>query len=267
MQWHQLLEFRVACGTARIDTPEPILRGLEMIEVANAFVLAPLPPALALTDQGVRDRVAELALRTHDSSNVYTYGDRNTGVAVGALVFQEQLAAEVREATLPLLEQLVIDLQPRFEELSRPLVVGAQDFEFTLDTTAVEVIDRADEAVSAAWRAVKPAMGAIAPMVRLRQLISELFEVSPTRAEAATLHYQPQGIWETPKQLDHSVSFAAEHSWSYDGAYYVKGKMPGTLDWMALARGGLKLNTPDEVREKQRAKAAHLISLSNVAAV
>ncbi|WP_136024251.1 hypothetical protein [Microbacterium sp. K27] len=57
-----------------------------------------------------------------------------------------------------------------------------------------------------------------------------------------------------------SVAFAAESNWHTDGTYYVDRRIGGSIDWFAIAAGGLRLNTPSEVDEKLAERERHLNS-------
>lgn len=87
------------------------------------------------------------------------------------------------------------------------------------------------------------------PIVELRQSLSTTFGESPTADD--------MGVPSTSAgNLDFSVCFAAGGNWSLDGQYYdgdwKGGNGLGNLDWfaLALALGGLRLNTFDDVDAK-----------------
>ena len=50
--------------------------------------------------------------------------------------------------------------------------------------------------------------------------------------------------------VDYSAAFAADNNWSLDGGFYIDNNRAGHLNWLSLAGGGLRLNSPDEVRAK-----------------
>lgn len=243
-----LAGFAVRCEHLGVTPPKVIARALELFEIANAYQADPVGSVLGLTDKQARDRVADLAIRRHTSGLMAT-----PGMTPGVLEFHELLASEVREAALPELDGLVASLQERFAELAAPLVLAAQEYGFTSSTTSDQVIELADEAASAAWRGARKAWSSIAPVVGLRIDVSKVFEVSPSRAEM-TWNTFPRNLGDTP--VNYSVAFAAGDNWSLDGGYYLEGRTVGHLDWLALAAGGLRLNTPSEVAAKIAARPA-----------
>jgi hypothetical protein len=243
MNWYSLHEFVGVCHAASVDVPQPIVRGMELMEVAKVSGESAPGDLLALTDDQVLERVTDLSIRRHQGPT-----PASRGLAAGIDAFGDDLLAEVREATLPELDTLIVDLRPRFDEAAAPLVAAVKDFGFTFATTSNDVIDLANEKASAAWRDARTAWHALTPLVRIRTKISDLFHVSPTPEEAQHLFYGDV-------KVDYTVAFAAGDNWSYDGNYYVNGETGGTIDWFALAARGLRLNTPDEVRVKQDRKA------------
>ena len=254
MNWVELLQFKAACEAANIAVPTAITRGLELIEVAKLQEASPSGSLLELTDDAVTGRITELSIREHQG-----YNAESRGLSAGVRQFTDQLLAEVRQAALPdLARPNAEDLRPTFEKLAKPLVTAAQKHGFTLATTSDMVIDRASEAASSAWRDARTAWHAIQPIVRLRILISEAFQVSPTR-EDMNGRFFAAGIYDPAilarNRPDWSACFASGDNWSYEGAYAISGKAGPALDWFALAAGGLTLNTPAQVREKLEHRA------------
>lgn len=252
MNWVNLLQFQAECEIRGISVPTPIVRGLELIELAKQQEAPPGGKLLDLSDEAVVDRITDMSIREHQG-----YNAESRGMAAGVLTFTDRLLAEVRKASLPDLDQLITDLKPKFEEVAAPLVTAAQKYGFTLQTTSDSVIDLDDDAASKAWREARSAWHDILPLMRLRIQISETFQVSPTRDETNQLFFTA-GVFEPAimagNKLDYSVCFAAGDNWSYDGAYAVSKGGSG-IDWFALAAGGLALNTTAEVREKQGRKS------------
>lgn len=252
MNWADLHTFAALCTSAGIPVPAPITRGIEMIDVANGHAAMPSGPLLAMTDDEVREHVEAVAIRQHTA-----YADGTTaGLLPGTLTFANELAIEVRAAVLPDLDTMVESLQPRFADVAAPLVLAAQQYGFTNSTRSDDVIELADEDASAAWRNARRAIDAIAPLVRFRIAVSRLFQVSPTPGEALRL-----SRWEAPNNeapVNYSIAFAAGDNWDGDGGYYIEGKAAGHIDWLELAAGGLRLNTPTEVRLKLAASGAAL---------
>ncbi|TFD48709.1 hypothetical protein E3T46_14870 [Cryobacterium sp. Hh11] len=254
MNWVDLFKFKTTCERVSVDVPQPILRGLDIIEVAKAHNRAPSGGLLDLSDDAVRDRVTNLSIRRHQGPAA-----SSRGMTAGIEAFTDELLIEVREACLPELDQIIIDLQPRFDELAAPLVAAAQVYGFTLATTSDMVIELADEKASQAWRDSREAWASVGPIVSLRTLISDAFKVSPTPEETDRMFFTAGKFRSTDHSIhkqDYSVCFAAGDNWSYDGVYYLNNKSGGTLDWFALAGGGLRLNTPAEVQAKHQRKSS-----------
>ncbi|MFC5791980.1 hypothetical protein EDM22_12320 [Agromyces tardus] len=225
-----------------IALPKPIERGFELLEVIRAHQATPTGDLLSMTDEQARGRVDVLALRSHQGAH------SSIGLKTGVELFHEQLLSEIREAMLPELDSIVEQLQPTFAELSKPLEVAARDFGFTWQTTSDQVIDMANEKASAAWRATGAAIGALSRIVKLRKAISTAFHVSPTLQEINDPFSLIMGG--SGAHVDYSVCFAAGDNWSTTGNYYLHERIDGALNWLALAAGGLRLNTPAEVRAK-----------------
>jgi hypothetical protein len=252
MNWTELIRFKVLCESDDVAVPPPILRCRELADVIASHDNWPTGSLLSLTDEEARERVTEMSIRSHQGAF-----ESSRGMRPGISTFTDELLLEVREAALPYLDAIVLELRPKFEELAAPVVTAAQKYGFTRQTKSDQVIDLADEAASAAWRANRDAWTAVAPISRLRIAISDVFNVSPTETDQV---HALAGF----NQVDHSACFAAGNSWSLDGAYYVNRKVPGQIDWLALAVGGLTLNTPDEVRQKYSDKSAAQRALSIV---
>lgn len=238
-----LHEFAGRCAILGIETPEPIRRGLELIEIAAGHA-APIAPVdvLKLTDTALRQRVEGISIRSHTAQTLH-----GAGLEVGVVRVTEEILDAVGREVVPSLDGIVAGLQPRFEELTAPQVVAARQFGFTTETTSDDVIDMGDEAASAAWRAVPRAWSALAPLVNFRISMAKVFDLAPTM-EQTRLHYLPRTPGKTEPNL--SVLFASDENWSLGDGYYIEGKTVGHLDWLLLARDGLRLNTPSEVDAK-----------------
>lgn len=243
LRWDELLKFSVLCDQNGIEVPQAITRGFEQVAVAREYDTAPSGGLLDLSHEGVRERVTDWSIRQHQG-----YVEETRGMKPGIRQFEDELLHEVREACLPFAESITDALRPRFEEAATPIVAAVLDHGFTMTTTAESVLDRASEEASAAWRAVRPAWEALRPIAMLRQAISELLNLSPTPAEQGT-------IFARPAHVDFSIAFAKSGNWADDGRFYVNRRLPGAIDWFELASsGGLRLNSPDECRQKIHAR-------------
>lgn len=226
--------FADACERLGLTVPTPITQGLRLIAVAAAHKAMPSGSVLDLSDDELRERITATAIRHHDG------GRGNTqGMASAVDHVTDQITREVRDATVPYLEQMVVDLQPRFDELAAPLVDAAQRFGITYRTTSDVVIDQDPDTI-AAYRAGKKAWIAVQPIATFRKLISTTFGLPPVGTYGA----------------DFSVLFAAGDNWGHDGRYYLEGRTQSHLDWYKLAAEGLHLNTLTEVHEKLRKREA-----------
>lgn len=247
----ELLLFKASCESVGVELPASVARGLELIDIAYAAAeIAPVT-LLDLTDEQVLDRITDLAIRSHTGILESDWFGSTIGMSPGIARFVDALLTEVRGATLPHLETMVESLQPSFEELTGPLVTAARDFGFTWQTKSDDVILLADENASQAWRDVRAAIPKLGPIVNFRKTISQVFDVSPTEAET-----QQRTVWERRPDVpvNWSVCFAADDNWSLDEDYVIEGTKRSHIDWLALAAGGLRLNTPDEVRAKLHAR-------------
>lgn len=251
MQWHDLVQFQVTCERAGVKPPTPITRGMELIELARAEEKRSLGSLLDLADDEVAERVEALSIRGHGGAH-RTLARPLNGLEAGLEEFETQLVGEVREATLPHLDEIIVSQREAFDAAVKPFVVAAQQFGFTFQTNSDDVVRMRDQKATEAWADLPAAFPVVGPIARLRETISRLFEVSPTLAErnrALNIYrFDPEA------PLDFSVCFAANGNWGLEGNFYVTGKRPGQelgqIDWLALAKDGLHLNTPDEVRLK-----------------
>lgn len=239
-----LIRFQAACQAIGTSPPQALARALDLVQVAEAHGTPPRPSLLSMSDDEARDLITDLAIRQH---GVGGQGIGREGVRPGIELFQDELLAEVRVAVRPELDAMVESLRPRFDEAAAPLVRAAQDFQFSLSTTSDDVIELADEGASGAWRDARGAWAAVKPLAEFRTVMSKAFKLSPTPDDADA----DLGSELTPeRRLSYSVLFAAGDNWAYDGTYQI-GRKPGSaIDWLALAVGGLRLNTPSEVDEK-----------------
>lgn len=250
VEWDQLRVFAVACESVGLEPPEAIQTGLRMVAVANQHAEAPSGDLLSMSDDEVRARVTDLSIRQHRGAQ----GAANTmGLLPGIRAFRDELAEEVAASVGPDLERIVAALQPRFAEEAKPLVHAAQTYGFTASTDPAEVIDMADEKASAAYRAMRSAWIAIQPIASFRITLSTTFGLSPTVAETNLALYGDERSSSTPP-INWSVLFTEGNNWSLDTGYVVEGRRGNHLDWLALAAGGLRLNTPSEVLAKVAAR-------------
>lgn len=233
--------FADACKRNGVTVPEPVTQGLATFERMRSISEPSAPRILGLSDGKLLDYITQLSIREHMGHNGST-----RGLTSGLRVAEDQLLSEIQTATVPLLDGLVEELRPRFDEVVAPLVEGAQKYGFSMRTTSDHVVDMADEEASATWRASRHAWAEVKQLASFRRSISTTFHLSPTPDEQE--HTGPKDI------LNHSVSFAAGDNWGYEGSYYVNRDPRDGMDWFSLALGGLRLNTPSEVRAKITAR-------------
>lgn len=251
--WDGIYRFKGACGRVGIAAPASIDRALELIDLAQAHAEHRPTRLLELADDDIAACVTDLAVRNHTDGALPARHYR--GIRAGLEELRSGLLAEVVADVVPRLEEMVVELQPHFAEAAAPLVTAAKQYGFTYRTTSDDVILLEDAAAIDAWRRVRAAMPLLAPFVRFRTTMSEVFDLSPTREEqrrdAAMDHKRLKG---DPSAVDYSICFAEGGNWSSDGAFYVDGRRDGHIDWLKLAAGGLRLNTPEEVAAKPASK-------------
>ncbi|MFJ4255170.1 hypothetical protein [Microbacterium sp. NPDC090003] len=235
MNWDNLRVFAQRCDAFGIAVPEPLARGLRLFDVAEAYAKIPGGRVLDLSDDELRDRITEIAIRNHDGHDLRSL----TGMTPGVSKVQDQLREEVVRDTVPLLEEIIVSLQPRFDEAAAPLVDAAQRHGITYNTTSDFIVDQPAETI-AAYRAAKKSWFAMEPIASFRILISRTFGLEPMGSHG----------------VDFSVLFAEGDSWGHNGRYYVEGKTTSHLDWFALASAGLRLNGIAEVHQKVQQRRA-----------
>lgn len=241
LNWDLFTEFDAKCRALGIEPPEALARGLELRSTAQEFVRKPhASDLLSLTDEETRDYVTALSIREHDRDGLAS----SRGLRSGVSQFTTELAGAVSSAVLPELDRMVEGLQTRFREDAEGLIVAAQVHGITVDTSPAQVVEREDQAFTAAYNAMKRSWLAIQPVVEFRILMSKVFEVSPTLDELRALSPLPGVI--DHDTMNWSVAFT-DGQWSPGTGLLVDNKHRSHLDWLALARGGLRLNTPTEV--------------------
>lgn len=247
-----LFTVQAMCAELGVETPEPVARGLHLLAVARAHAEPPTGSLLSLSDDDARGRIDAWSLRSH----IYTHSGTGTGLTPGIEQFESQLLPEVHEATLPFVDGLVDALRPSFDEPAEALMLGAQIFGFSWETTSDWVLDQKSEAASEAWRATRDALAAIERPARMRIKLSQMFDLSPT-ADDVRRHYARLGQFDAPVREDASVLFARHDNWGFDRGFYLERNRGGSsLDWLALAQDGLRLNGVEDVHEKLAARGA-----------
>lgn len=234
-----LTRLQRALTTLGVDVPEPITKGFAAVRAAQAAtVLPPAENVLDLDQDSIRARVEAFTLRGHATRA------GAVGLEPGISAFTQEVLTEVTAQVQPYLDDLIAGQQEAFAKAATPLVVGAQKFGFTLRTTSDQVIDLADDEAPAAWRNARDAWQAMRPFVELRKAVSVAFALTPVREVGCDL---PGDNW--------SVCFAAGDNWGLTlHAYKAMGRWDSGLDWLALAKDGLRLNTPTEVAAKVAAR-------------
>lgn len=249
LTWSQVREFVALCIGLGIEPPAAAVRGLDVIAVAEAHQTVSMPSLLDASDDEVRDFLDQAALRRSTSPNP----GQSTGMGTAIRDMSLGLAAEVRAAVVGDMDRFTEALRPRFDKQAAVLVDAAQTYGFTLATTSDEVIMRADEKASEAWRATRLAWFAIQRIADIRIRASKVFHCGPITdiATAKTINAE---TW------DYSVCFAGGENWSMDGSKYVQGNVQGDLNWLDLAAGGLRLNSPAETDVMTRARVLAQLS-------
>lgn len=244
-------EFTAMCEALDLEAPWPLVRALELVQVARAHADPPEGALLGMTDDECRERVEAIALRSFP----YSHAGFGIGLARGVEQVETQLLSEAREATAPLLDAMCERMRPKFDAAAAPIVEAAARYGFTSSTTAAVVLALADERAADAWRAAQGAHAAVQPIAAWRFAISRVFDVSPTPDELRE-HHRRHGRYDgfDVNQIDYSVCFVQGDNWSFDHERGRGGK--AGIDWLALAAGGLRLNSPSETRAKIRSRAS-----------
>lgn len=250
VNWEQLRSWLATCQALGIDAPVPAVKALHLISVAESMIPDPVGPLLDLDDQQLRARVEQISVRAHAAGKTSGFSGLS-GLRPGFEAIQSELAVEVLEACAGDLDRIVAERQDEFAKLAEPLVRGAQDFNFSIETTSDDVILMADEAASEAWRGVRRAWQSIGLIVRWRIELAKVFHQDRELQRAST----DQDIRHELRPPNWSALFS-ESNWSTEGGYYVEAKTIGSLDWLAMGASGLKLCTPSEVSAKVKARVA-----------
>ncbi len=256
MNFKDLRKFAASCERLDVTVPEPILRGLELAAIAEQSTKSDdTAPLLSMSPDALLDRIESISIRSHSASSL----GAGSGLRPGVNEVLAALGAEVRAATVPELEDVVQELQPQFDSLSAPLVDAVQRFGFTYATSSDDVINLDAAAAVDAWRAVRKSWFALSPIVSLRIQMSTLFDVAPTERDLRAAQPMFRGR-RGPAFVDTSVMFAAGDQWTTNGDSYIEPDRPKNLDWLSLAAGGLRLNTPNDVLAKIQVRRARRLS-------
>lgn len=250
MNLYELHDFVFRCESFGIAAPQAVVRGLELAAVADAHTSPPLTAELlTLSDDELREHITELSIRQHTAQSSFFSGH---GMSPGVEMVKTAIASEIQAVIRPELERIVQELRPRFDEAAAPLVDAVTKYGHTYATTSDEIINRADDAESEAFRGARAAITALTPIAVFRTGMSRIFSVSPTEEEAEVAAFP---VMYQPGPVNYSVCFAAGDAWSSSEGFYLEDQNRGRLDWHALASNGLRLNSPDEVRAKVAARS------------
>ncbi|WP_278101675.1 hypothetical protein AB0870_08080 [Microbacterium proteolyticum] len=233
--WGDINAFSALCEVAGLTVPPTIVEAQRLREVAIGHAAEPPAKFLGIGDDELRDWLDRVTIRRLSS-----------GFEPALAPFDALILLEVQREIGPELEALIEQMRGRFDEVAKPFVAAVRKHGFTARTTSDEMIRRGDTAAITAWRGTETFYRQIQPIAAVRQQLSRVFAVSPTAAE--------QGVY-NDDAVDYSVCFAEGDGWSDNGSFYLSHHIGGNLDWFALAAGGLRLNSPDDVRRKIRARA------------
>jgi hypothetical protein len=234
-------QFAANCEALGIAAPAAIGKARDAVAAAeDAARVNRHPNVLEMSPEEIREAVTQISIRSHAGRGASTPG----GFGAGIEAIRNAAELDAHEASLPELERIVEELRPRFDELAEPLVIAARDYHYTLKTTAADVIDRDDEKATAAWRNARKAWLAIVPIVQLRIEMCTVFDLRPTRKDSPKFRVDDE--------VNYSVLFAAGDNWALTPDKFMSEE--GSLDWLALARAGLRLNSPREVDAKLEAR-------------
>lgn len=237
--WGEITGFAALCEQAGVNIPPSIVAAFHSREVAEAHLPEPVVELSKLTDDEIRDYLDKVAIRRAVSGTA--------PLLEAHRVFEGRLFDEVVRAIGPELEDLVDEMRPRLDALATPFVAVVQKYGFNSRTESDNVIDSASDFKTVeAWRSTAPFFATMQPLLAVRTSMSRTFNASPTRFE--------QNMAGTADPVDYSVAFAAGDNWDEDGTFYINGILGGHLDWFRLALGGIRLNSPAEVRQKQAAR-------------
>lgn len=236
-------ELKTAFETIGADVPTCVSRGLQLLDLADQALGAPPPAILEMDDGDVASALAAYSVRLHTADNMLLPTRDRDGLDPGRYTFVQQLIGEVLVAAREPFADLLISRRPEFDSAATAMMTASQVYGFTMTTTSDYVIDLADDDASAAWRATRPAWRTLNRYHVSLSVLLRLLGLEPVN-DRSYLYAAP----------NLSVYFAAGDNWSNAGGYYLDIRTDSSPDWFALAAGGLRLNTPDEVQEKALAR-------------
>lgn len=214
-----------------LPVPTSLARVVEIATFTQARIAAPFDrPCLDMTEAELLDYALDRSRRRAEGVGTPPYLAALEHIADQAA---DEAAARLRAGEI---DEVIDALRAVFDPAARVLEHAAS-LGFTHATTAQQVIDRNDRDAVATWQKLPDTRATMATVARIRERISERLNASPS--------YDDLG-WDAVGSIDYSVCYAAGDGFSTDGGLYVHGQ----LDWLALARGGLRLNTPSECHAK-----------------
>lgn len=261
LNWIEVEAFALSCSRVGVEPPESIAKALHLVNVANAFIDEPSGPILGMTDAKMRERITAVSVRTHNAGN-----PSNAGMRPGRDAVLDALSHELREHLMPELDSIITELQPRFAEAAGPLEVAAREFGIESMTSSDEIIDRSDYAQAVvAWREMREGWAKLFPLVQWRIRVSQVFRCGPTHDQVKRAGFELLG---DDTKLNYSVLFASGEGWSLDpDRLHVQGDRRQNLDWLSLARSGLRLNTVSDVDRMLKERGLERVPSTSVSSV
>ncbi|WP_158375551.1 hypothetical protein [Cellulosimicrobium cellulans] len=237
---------RAAIEQFGATVPDSIARAEQLLLAGQAFVDQEAGSVLSLTDDHVAENIIQRSWRAH-VSHAPLQMSPPVGAEAGFETFKRALVVELLADVRGRVPDLIAEVRGDFDMAADVMVTAVQEFGFTYNTTANDVIDMDNPDAVRALRETRPAWRALVRIERgLRDLLAALDIATP-------LDPRNRAIGDPP---DLSAYFAAGEIWSDNGGYHIEQRTQGGIDWFALAAGGLRLNTPSEVEAKISGRAA-----------
>lgn len=226
-------------------TPPPALaRAAEVIAVTEAErVSDDAHPCLDMSDEQILEYARGRALRIHPQVGPHPYS--SVLVAIG-----EQAALEAGDRLRAgEVDQIIEALRPRFDKAAAAYARAA-GLGITSTTTAEQILAKRLATVTEAWYALDDARSVLEAVAAIRIRLSNRLDVSPTWRDFDIL----DDATIDRGAIDYTAAFAAADDYSTDFGRYLRRSPAAGIDWLGLAAGSLRLNTPSEVKAKYAAR-------------
>jgi nucleotide-binding universal stress UspA family protein len=234
-----------------VDLPDAVRKAIALADAAEAAYARPHRRVL---DLDPTELIAHAALHA-------AYNEPPSGVSPMRQALMDLAEQAAREAAEVLrsggIDTVIEQLRPEFDDAAK-VVREAAALGIRSDTSPQWVMDAGPEAVTA-WQRLRPALRRLDEIATIRVAISTSLHVAPVLERMQSL----AGPTADVGAVDYSCAFVdpASAGFTIDGSSYHGRRVSAGIDWLRLAPGGLRLNSPSEVEQMLAVRAAAAITV------